>query len=186
MARKFEFTVRAANAGGNETKELSIKIAPSSNGGIQQPPDDVALITDFTIDSSTAVDAAPAEPEPDTASNNVTRIILTVGETSYTVNGSNRTMDAAPVIIDNRTMVPLRFIAEALGAEVSWNGETRTAIVNLDDTTLYVTIGELTLGMDVPAVIINERTMAPLRYISESLGAEVDWDPDTGRIDISQ
>ena len=94
-------------------------------------------------------------------------------------------MDVAPVILGNRTMVPLRFIAEALGAEVSWDVETRTATVNLDDTTLYVTIGELAPGMDVPAEIINERTMVPLRYISESLGAVVDWDPDTRTIEIS-
>ena len=169
VARTFEFTVRAANAGGSVTTKLSIRI-------------DLSLKNE----APTVADAALAEPAPDTAENNAVQIKLTVGETSYTINGSIRAMDTAPVIIGNRTMVPLRFIAEALGAEVSWNGETRTAIVNLDDTSLYITIGELAPGMDAPAVIINERTMVPLRYISESLGTEVGWDPYTRMIDIGK
>jgi hypothetical protein len=114
------------------------------------------------------------------------RIILTINETAYTVNGTHRNMDVAPVIQGDRTLVPLRFIAEAMGAQVDWDGDTRTAIVALDGTILNVVIdAPLPSDMGTP-IIINQRTMIPLRYVSESLGAEVDWNPDTQTIDISK
>jgi len=115
-----------------------------------------------------------------------TRVRLTVGLTSYTVNNMLRAMDAAPEIVSDRTFVPLRFIAEALGARVDWNDESRTAQVMLGGAALEVVIGEIAPGMDVPAMILNDRTMVPLRYISEALGAEVVWDPDAHTISITR
>jgi hypothetical protein len=119
-------------------------------------------------------------------SDGATRIRLTIGALAYTVGGEAKTMDAAPEIVDGRTMVPLRFIAEALGASVGWDGDSQTATVGLGSLTLAVTIGEAAPGMDVPAMIINDRTMVPLRYISEALGCEVVWNPDTQTIDIAK
>jgi hypothetical protein len=119
-------------------------------------------------------------------SDGVTRIRLTIGTLAYTVGGVVKTMDAAPEIVDGRTMVPLRFIAEALSASVGWDGDSQTATVGLGSLALAVTIGEAAPGMDVPAMIINDRTMVPLRYISEALGCEVVWNPDTRTIDIAK
>ena len=116
----------------------------------------------------------------------VMRVRLTVGETAYTANGVAKKMDVAPEIVKDRTMVPLRFVAEALGAKVDWDGANMTAIVELDGVTLKVKIGELAPGMDVPAVLINDRTVVPLRYISEMLGCQVDWNQDTQTIDITK
>lgn len=115
-----------------------------------------------------------------------TSIRLTIGASSYTVDGVTKTLDAAPQIVGDRTMVPLRFIAEALGAKVDWDGDTQTVTIELDGKTLKVTIGVLAEGMDVPAYIANDRTMVPLRYISETLGCGVVWNPDTRSIDITK
>ena len=111
---------------------------------------------------------------------------LSIGSASYTVNGVTKTMDVKPYIVDGRTMVPLRFIAEALGAKVDWNGDTETATVTLDGKVLSVKIGALAPGMDVPAVIKDSRTMVPLRYLGEALGCKLEWNPDTGTIVITK
>ena len=88
--------------------------------------------------------------------------------------------DTEPQIIDNSTMVPIRFIAEELGADVSWNDETREVTLTFSTANLTLsltfTIGEKISGMDVPAQIISDRTFVPLRFIGEFFGAEVDWD----------
>ncbi len=94
--------------------------------------------------------------------------------------------DQAPTIVEGRTLVPLRAIFEALGASVEWNGETRTVTsakgdtaieLSIDSTSLYVN-GEVKT-LDVPAMIINGRTMVPARAIAEAYGVEVAWDGET-------
>ncbi len=99
-------------------------------------------------------------------------------------------MDVAPTIIDGRTMVPVRAIFEALGAEVEWNQETKTATAVLDNTTVSITLDsaamtktEVTSGgaktteiaLDVSAKIIDGRTLVPVRAISEAFGCHVNW-----------
>ena len=93
-------------------------------------------------------------------------------------------MDVVPVIVDDRTLVPLRFIAYALGANVHWNGGTSEVTLDLDDMVLTFAIGALVLGMDVPAQIINDRTVVPVRFISEFFGATVNWNEETQVIEI--
>ncbi len=85
-----------------------------------------------------------------------------------------------------RVMVPIRFVAESLGAEVTWNGETRTACIQKDGILMEVPIGSrsvrvtwggitTTLEMDTEAVLYHDRTMIPIRYVAEALGAYVDY-----------
>jgi len=113
-------------------------------------------------------------------------VILTVGNTEFTVNGMSRQSEAPPfVAAGNRTMVPLRFIAEALGVEVGWISETRTATVNGNGISL-------SLPLDVPLpndmgtpVLVGSRTFVPLRFIAEALGANIEWCGDTQRIAIT-
>ena len=103
---------------------------------------------------------------------------FTVGSTMFTNRGVQVFLDAAPFIDPDydRTMVPLRAIVEGLGADVSWDYMTRTAYIVYDDLTIRLTVGvPLPDGMGT-AIIINDRTFVPLRYISEVLGAEVRWD----------
>lgn len=90
--------------------------------------------------------------------------------------------DTPPTVIDGRTLVPVRAIFEAIGATVEWDSVTRTAIgvrnnttvtIQIDNTTAYVNGEAKTL--DVPAQLINGRTMVPARFISEAMGCDVTW-----------
>ena len=95
-------------------------------------------------------------------------------------------MDVLPIIQDGRTLIPVRFISEALGASVSWNDNTREVTLAQGGESLTFAIGETAPGMDIPAQIINDRTMVPLRFISEFFGAEVQWHETTRTIQITR
>ncbi len=88
-------------------------------------------------------------------------------------------------IVEGRTLVPLRAIFEALGAVVEWDNATRTVTSTLDETTISLAIGKTelvkngeTFILDVPAMIMNDRTLVPVRAVSESFGVFVDWDAE--------
>ena len=97
-----------------------------------------------------------------------------------------------PAYIENgRTMVPLRFISEALGEKVDWNAETKSVIIGDNKAVLAIGSKELDangkkIAIDSPAVIKNSRTFVPLRAISEILGAKVDWDGATKTVSITK
>lgn len=107
------------------------------------------------------------------------------------VNGIRPDFDVKPTIIDGRTLVPLRKIAEALNAKVDWDANTRTAILNRGDKKIELTIDAQNIvvngiqrPIDVPAKIIDGRTLVPARVVSETLDATVTWDGDTKVITI--
>lgn len=100
-------------------------------------------------------------------------------------------MDVNPIIVNGRTLVPIRVISEQLGFDVKWNGSTREVTILKDayELTLKVgsskAIGEFDDGfgkerseftLDSPPLIVNGRTLVPLRFISEQMGVEVEWD----------
>lgn len=100
--------------------------------------------------------------------------------------------DAQPIIEDGRTLVPLRAIFEAMGAKVEWNQDTQTTTAIKGNTTVVLKIGSTTptingniSTLDVPAKIINGRTLVPLRFVGEAFGGTVNWDPATQVITIS-
>lgn len=103
---------------------------------------------------------------------------------SVTVDGSQVEFDTQPYINqDNRTMIPIRFVSEKLGATIAWDAESRTVTIKNSSVTLSMTIDSNTVlkngvpgHMDTTAVIKQDRTMVPLRFVSEYLGATVDWD----------
>ena len=108
------------------------------------------------------------------------------------LNGNQLTFDVDPTIENGRTLVPLRAIFEALGADVSWDGATQTIAATKSNTQVVLQIGSQTVykndsyvNIDVPAKIINDRTMIPLRFISESFGAEVAWNSTTQVAEIT-
>lgn len=91
--------------------------------------------------------------------------------------------DADPHMMQSRVFVPLRGVFEQMGAEVMWNGSTDTVTARKGNTDVQVVIGNRTAyidgvarTMDVAPHMMNGRTMVPLRFISESLGADVRWD----------
>jgi hypothetical protein len=95
-------------------------------------------------------------------------------------------MDVAPFIENDRTMVPARFIAEALGATVAWIDSTRTVMIDYEGETLSLAIDRLSPGMDVPPFIRDSRTFVPTRYIMEYFHARVEWDPVTRTVTIQK
>jgi len=126
-----------------------------------------------------------------------TRITLTVGKTAYTVNNQQRTMDASPLITEGRTLLPFRYVAEAIGARVQWDAATQKVTVTLDSKVIELWIGKPTARVNgvekaidannrnvTPIVIPPGRTMLPLRFIAENLGCSVEWDAKTQQVKI--
>ncbi|MBQ7039127.1 MAG: leucine-rich repeat protein [Clostridia bacterium] len=115
-----------------------------------------------------------------------------VNEIKVLVDGVRVSFDQHPVIVNDRTLVPLRAIFEALGAEVGWDHESMTATAKKDGTEISVTIGSEVLirngtetALDSPAIIVNSRTMVPVRAISEAFGNQVSWNADEREVIIS-
>lgn len=109
------------------------------------------------------------------------------------VGGKAVTFDVPPRIESGRTLVPVRAIMEALGATVEWNGAKRTVTVTRPGVKIVLTIGSRnalvngrTVRLDVPARIVNDRTIIPLRFMSERLGEKVTWDPATRTVYITR
>lgn len=107
------------------------------------------------------------------------------------VNGKMLNLTDYPFVQQQRTLIPIRDIAEALGATVTWNQERQEVTVELEDNTLLLKIDSPTIiangvaiESEVSPQIINSRTYVPLRIVSEQLGAQVEWHQDTRRITI--
>ena len=99
--------------------------------------------------------------------------------------------DQKPIIENDRTLVPLRAIFEALEAEVSWDDETRTVTAKKGETNMELKIGDTTYKvngeektLDVPAQIKNDRTIVPLRVVAESLGCSAQWDGEKYEVNV--
>ena len=91
--------------------------------------------------------------------------------------------DVAPVLQNDRTMVPMRAIFENLGAEITWDEATETVTGIKDDVTVTLKIGDPAayvngreVTLDAPAILHDDRTLVPIRFVSEALGAKVDWE----------
>lgn len=106
---------------------------------------------------------------------------------SVLYDGKRIGFDQLPVIENGRTLVPLRAIFEKIGATVEWDGETQTVIAKSTEngTIIRLTIDSTTaivngvqVGLDVPAKIINGRTLVPVRFVSDCFGVGVDWNGD--------
>ena len=121
-----------------------------------------------------------------------TEIILTINSNAATVSGKTVYNDVAPIIENDRTMLPARFVAENLGATVSWDDNEKCVTIRNSGTTIQIYIGSSTAYvngspyyLDSPAFLRNDRTYTPVRFICESLGANVSWDEATQRVIIT-
>lgn len=111
---------------------------------------------------------------------------------SVYLQGEKLSFDVEPVIQNDRVLVPMRAIFEKLGAKVSWDEATKTAFGEKEDLSVALTIysedavaNGKTIKLDSVPIIRNNRTLVPLRFISESLGAHVDWNGNTRSVIIS-
>ena len=125
-------------------------------------------------------------------------IVLTIDEHDALVYGITKTNDVAPKVVNDRTMLPARFIAEHLGATVEWDGEKQLVTITgknekQEDVTILITIGSdyakvngEEVKLDSPAFVENDRTYTPIRFISENLGATVEWNETEQTVTIQR
>ena len=125
-------------------------------------------------------------------------IVLTIDEHDALVYGITKTNDVAPKVVNDRTMLPARFIAENLGATVEWDGEKQLVTISgknekQEDVTILITIGSdyakvngEDVKLDSPAFVENDRTYTPIRFISENLGATVEWNETEQTVTIQR
>jgi len=124
-------------------------------------------------------------------------LIFQIGKTMFWDNGIPTKLDSAPVIRNSRTLLPIRAIIEALGGTVAWDPIAHKVTVTLGTRTVVLWIGKSLAtvnGVSTPIdatdasvvpVIINSRTMLPLRFVAENLGCTVVWAAATQTITIT-
>lgn len=107
------------------------------------------------------------------------------------LDGRELSFDVPPVVENGRTLVPARAILEALGAEVEWDGDARTVTARYARSEIRLAIDQADarlngwpMRLDAPARIVAGRTLVPLRFVSEALGAQVNWSPEQQAIAI--
>lgn len=122
-----------------------------------------------------------------------TRLIkMKINDVNYTVNGQAKKMDAKPFISNSRTLVPLRFIIEAIGGDVQWDGDTRVVTVNSKGKNIIlpidskkITVDGREIAIDQAAIIKGDRTYVPIRFVAENLGMNVNYINESREIEIS-
>jgi hypothetical protein len=138
--------------------------------------------TDYTLSINYDAPAAPPATTPAPATQTISVIF----------NGTPVQFDQPPIIEDNRTLVPLRAIFEAMGAVIEWDGTTQTVTATRNNIVVVMIIGNdsftrngVTVSLDVPAKIVGNRTLVPARAVAESFGASVEWDGATRVVTIT-
>ncbi|WP_010251980.1 stalk domain-containing protein [Acetivibrio cellulolyticus] len=122
-------------------------------------------------------------------------IELQINKSKMTVNNVEKEVDpgrnTSPVIVNNRTLVPIRSIIEAMGGNIAWDGNERRVDIILKGKTIKLWIdktesivGTEKKALDVAPAIIKERTMLPLRFVTENLGATIEWNDTEKKITI--
>lgn len=134
----------------------------------------------------------------DESENAKTTMVFIIDNNSYTANGELIVMDVSPMIIEGRTMLPIRYAATPLGADIQWNGGEKKVTLILGEKKLELWVGKSdalidglivpidALNANVKPLIINGRTMLPLRFVTENLGCELIWDPVTKKVTITK
>lgn len=120
-------------------------------------------------------------------------VVMSIGSNEIIINDAKGTIDAAPMIQNDRTYVPFRALAEAFGAEVAYDEATQAVTAELNGVTVVMTIGSATYTvngaektMDVAPFITGSRTMIPVRFAAEAFGIKVipTYNPDGSTADI--
>ena len=117
--------------------------------------------------------------------------IVVKEEVTITIDKATVTTDVPPINVQGQTLVPVRGVFNAFNADIDWIPCDQKVFIRKDTTAIWLQIGEAhakindnIVPLAVPAMIYRGRTMVPLRFIAESLGAQVNWNPDTQTITI--
>lgn len=173
-------------ADGFDGKRDLIKDTDGSNTTLDAGEFDQSWAARFAV--AKVVTPAPGETR--------TNAVFAIDSTTYTVDGKEMTMDVAPYIKDSRTFMPVFFVAQALGVNennIMWEPHTKTVTILKGDRIAQMTIGSniLTVNgaqivMDTAPEINNGRTMLPVFFVGQALGAEVIWDGDARTVEVRQ
>lgn len=198
------YTIKFNTNGGSELKNISVK-SGRSIGTITEPKKDGYIFTGWYSDKELTKSYNKDEKVTASATlyagwkiDPVRQLILTIGKKDAAVFGKTKSNDVAPKIVNGRTMLPARFVAESLGAVVAWNAEKQevtikgknakdediTILIYIDSDIAYVNDEQFKL--DSPAFIENDRTYTPVRFISEQLGASVEWNEADKTVTITK
>lgn len=161
-----------------------LKFVPNPDGGPDVP---------VTAGPSSTPQPVPSGAAETPAAAAETKVTLTLGSRAATRNDTAVTLDAAPLSRGGRMMLPIRFVAEAFGAAVGWDGDAATATVAAGETVIMVRIGEkqifvngAAVPLDTAAFIEGGRTYLPVRAVADALGAAVGWDGDTATATLTK
>lgn len=121
-----------------------------------------------------------------------TLVFLKIGDNNLFADGVYKDTDAPAVIDSGRTLTPARYVAEALGAQVEWDEESKRVTVKKDDTVITLFVGKehafvngKEVELDCPAKIIGNRTYTPARFVAENLGYSVSWDDNSKTVIVT-
>lgn len=155
---------------------------------------DLGAVTAVNLDGGGStemiVDGKIVNKPSDGKERGLSNALLVLYQVPVYINNERLWFDVPPVLDGGRTLVPMRKIFETYGAEVDYNNGVINA--KKGETEIVLTIGEpqaiingKTVTLDVPAKVVKDRTMVPLRFVSEALGAKVNWQPTTKSVYIS-
>ena len=138
----------------------------------------------FAFSDEPSADQAPAQ--------DYATIEIFIDNVTARVNGTNVALDQPATVLNGRTVVPARFIAENLGASVGWDELSNKVTITWGGTTLEIFIDNPTarvngtnVALDQPATVLNGRTVVPARFVAENLGATVGWDELENKVTIT-
>lgn len=186
------------NPYGKSVENVKLGVADKD---LKDGSDYLLFVKDDTIISAVSANDAKAEK----VSKDITPptvIMLTIGDVNAIVNGETVTNDVAPMVVNDRTMLPIRFVAENLGANVNWFESLQTVSIKSRKADISLKIGDTTANvtenisafykpikqveLDSPAFVENDRTFLPVRFVAENLGADVQWDEATQTVTITK
>lgn len=124
----------------------------------------------------------PDQPAEETK----TVVVIQIGSKTMFVNGKAYEKDVAPVIMNDRTLVPIRFVTESLGGKVAWNEKEKEVVLTIDGKEIKMTIGKVLEKYGVAPVILNDRTYMPVRFVADELGATTTWDAVSKMVTVTK
>lgn len=154
---------------------------------------DVAAMMDSIVVTGSNYRAGIEDIDPDSLTGQIRELggDAATDVISILINGDKITPDSDPVMVNDRTLVPIRAVAEYLGYTVGWDEASQTVTMFNSNNTIKFTIDSTmavkngrTFTIDVPAQIIGERTYLPLRAVAEAMNAEVDWNGEINSVEI--
>lgn len=157
-------------------KEVKLKAEKDGTYSFTMPKGGVTVDTTFKqAEGATNTDKPAAAAKT---------IILQIGSTAVLVDDQVIINDVAPVIHNDRTLVPIRVITEALGGQVAWNEAAKEVTLTVNGKEIKMTIGKALEKYGVAPVIIGGRTFVPVRFVADELGAVTTWDDATKTVTI--